>query len=51
MFSVKHLYSNIPRGDGDDTLTWKLNHFGVFDVRSYYNLLTVPDGSPSISSP
>ena len=29
----------MPRGDIDDTLTWKLNHFDVFDVRSYYNLL------------
>ena len=25
------------------TLTWKLNHSGVFDVRSYYNLLADPD--------
>ena len=32
---LKHLYSNMPRGEGDKILTWKLNRFGVFDVRSY----------------
>ena len=40
---LKHLYSNMPRGEGDDVFTQKLNHFGVFDVRSYYNLLANPD--------
>ena len=41
----------MPRGQGDDKLTWKLNHSGVFDVRSYYNLLTNPAGSSSIPFP
>ena len=41
----------MPRVKGDDTLTWKLNRYGVFDVCSYYNFLAVPDGSPSISFP
>ena len=31
----EHLYSNMPRGEGNDTLTWKLNRSGVFDVHSY----------------
>ena len=44
---LKHLYSNMPRGERDDMLTWKLNHFGVFDVCSYYNLLADSDGSSS----
>ena len=35
----------MPRVKGDDTLTWKLNRYGVFDVCSYYNFLAVPDGS------
>ena len=48
---LKHLYSNMPSGEGDDTLTWKLNRSDVFDVRSYYNLLADPDGSSSISFP
>ena len=48
---LKHLYSNMPRGERDDTLTWKLNRFGVFDVYSYYNLLADPDGSSSIPFP
>ena len=32
----------MPRGDGDDTLTWKLTKKGVFDVHSYYKLLSTP---------
>ena len=28
------------RGEGDDTLTWKLTEKGVFDVRSFYKLLS-----------
>ena len=28
------------RGEGDDTLTWKLTKKGVFDVRSFYKLLS-----------
>ena len=41
----------MPSGEGDDTLTWKLNRSDVFDVRSYYNLLADPDGSSSIPFP
>ena len=34
----------MPRGEGegDDTLTWKLTKTEVFDVRSYYKLLSGP---------
>ena len=41
----------MPSGEGDDTLTWKLNHSGIFDVRSYYNLIANPAGSSSIPFP
>ena len=37
---IEFLYSHLPRGEGDDTLTWKLTKKGVFDVRSYYKLLS-----------
>ena len=30
------------RGEGDDTLTWKLTKNGVFDLHSYYKLLFGP---------
>ena len=30
------------RGEGDDTLTWKLTKKGVFDVHSCYKLLSGP---------
>ena len=30
------------RGEGDDTLTWKLTKKGVFDLHSYYKLLFGP---------
>ena len=33
------LYSCMPRGGGEDKLSWKLTPNGVFDVRSFYNLL------------
>ena len=36
------MYSHVPRGEGEDTLTWKLSKKGVFDVRSYYKLLFGP---------
>ena len=32
----------MPRGEGDDNLTWKLTKTGLFDVRSYYKLLSGP---------
>ena len=32
----------MPRGEGDDNLTWKLSQTSVFDVRSDYNLLPGP---------
>ena len=34
----------MPRGEGegDDTLTWKLTKTEVFDVHSYYKLLSGP---------
>ena len=41
----------MPRGEGDDTLTWKLNRSSVFNVHSYYNLPVDPDGSSSIPFP
>ena len=28
------------RGEGDDTLTWKLTKKGVFDLCPYYKLLS-----------
>ena len=34
-----HIYSKIPRGEGDDILIWQLTRSGVFDVRSFYNSL------------
>ena len=39
---IEFLYSHMPRGDGDDTLTWKLTKKGVFDVHSHYKLLFRP---------
>ena len=30
----------MPRGEGDDKLSWKLTLTGVFDVCSYYNWLS-----------
>ena len=30
-----HISSKLPRG-GDNTMIWKLNHSGVFDVCSFY---------------
>ena len=33
------LYSYMPRGEGDDRLSWKLTRIGVFDVHSYYYFL------------
>ena len=39
---IEFLYSHMPRGEGDDTLTWKLTKKGVFNVRSYYKLLSGP---------
>ena len=33
------LYSYMPRGEGDDRLSWKLTRIGVFDVHSYYFFL------------
>ena len=40
------IYSSMPRGEGDDHLVWRLTTFGVFDVRSFYKLLSSP--SPNI---
>ena len=34
------LYSCIPRGEGEDKLSWKLTLNGVFDVCSFYNWLS-----------
>ena len=42
------LYSKLPRGEGDDHLTWKLTRSGVYDVCSYYNFLSDP---PNASFP
>ena len=39
---IEFLYSHMPRGEGDDTLTWKLTKKGVFDVHSCYKLLSGP---------
>ena len=39
----KLIYSFMPRGEGDDHLVWRLTTFGVFDVRSFYKLLSGPN--------
>ena len=36
------IYSSMPRGEGDDQLVWRLTTFGIFDVRSFYKLLSSP---------
>ena len=36
------IYSSMPRGEGDDQLVWRLTTSSVFDVRSFYNLLSSP---------
>ena len=36
----------MPRGEGDDNLTWLLTRSGTFDVRSYYNFLANPPTDP-----
>ena len=36
------IYSSMPRGEGDDQLVWRLTTSGVFDVRSFYKLLSSP---------
>ena len=33
----------MPRGEGDDQLVWRLTKFGVFDVHSFYKLLSSPN--------
>ena len=33
----KHIYSKMPRGEGDNILNWQLTWNGVFDVSSFYN--------------
>lgn len=33
------LYSQMPRGLGDDRLRWCLNRSGIFDARSYYKVI------------
>ena len=44
----KHIYSKMPRGEGDNILNWQLTRNGVFDVSSFYNSLL---DAPSISFP
>ena len=39
---IEFLYSSMPRGEGVDNLTWKLTKTEVFDVCSYYKLLSGP---------
>uniref|UniRef100_A0A7N2MUR8 Reverse transcriptase zinc-binding domain-containing protein n=1 Tax=Quercus lobata TaxID=97700 RepID=A0A7N2MUR8_QUELO len=39
----KFIYSSMPRGEGDDHLVWRLTTSGVFDVPSFYKLLSGPD--------
>ena len=36
------IYSSMPWGEGDDQLVWRLTTSGVFDVRSFYKLLSCP---------
>ena len=36
------IYSSMPRGEGDDQLVWRLTTSGVFDVHSFYRLLSSP---------
>ena len=42
----EHVYSKMPRGEGIDSLIWKLTSNGVFDVRSFYNSLSTPPTFP-----
>ena len=37
------IYTSMPRGEGDDHLVWRLTTFGVFDVRSFYKLISGPN--------
>ena len=37
------IYSSMSRGEGDDQLLWRLTKFGVFDVHSFYKLLSSPN--------
>ena len=34
---------SMPRGEGDDHLVWRLTKFGVFDLHSFYKLLSSPN--------
>ena len=36
----------MPRGEGTDSLFWKLTPNGVFDVRSFYNSLSAAPTFP-----
>ena len=36
------IYSSMPRGEGDDQLVWRLTTSSVFDVHSFYKLLSSP---------
>ena len=36
------IYSSMPRGEGEDQLVWRLTTSGVFDLRSFYKLLSSP---------
>uniref|UniRef100_A0A2N9F893 AAA+ ATPase domain-containing protein n=1 Tax=Fagus sylvatica TaxID=28930 RepID=A0A2N9F893_FAGSY len=36
------LHSHIPQREAIDKLTWKLNHKGTFDCRSFYHALHIP---------
>ena len=38
----EHVYSKLPRGEGIDSLFWKLTLNDVFDVLSFYNSLSTP---------
>ena len=40
------IYSKMPRGEGTDSLFWKLTPNGVFDVRSFYNSLSAAPTFP-----
>ena len=33
------IYSQVPRGEGGDRISWFLNGSGTFDVQSYYQVI------------
>ena len=42
----EYIYSKMPRGEGVNSLFWKLTLNGVFDVHSFSNSLSAPPTIP-----